>query len=362
MKKYIIVLLALLIFSCDEDNIVKDDRIKTKKEGWVNVGEYDIIDESDVTLDRIYIFDDVFYATGYYGIFEGFKQYYKSTDFGLTWNEIIQTHNTIRAPNYYFYRDLILKVGQNVVWTNDEGSNYYSKEFDYDMNTRQGEYSICFQKINKDLSLLLTNYGIYKVENNLQKWTLIDSSFVYLNKNNSKQNEIAFIQFFDDKVGYLANVKDSTIYYTNDGLKTIKKTNISFSRHFEESFFYSQVTDFRDYFKILNEKIAYFWNDDGIYKTINSGETWTKLNEIVNILVFSKIQVVSEDIIYLQRYVTQTNSELLASTDGGLSFRKQELPDSIKIKDFHFLDKNTGWAIGSNREILKTTSGGFKDN
>jgi hypothetical protein len=64
--------------------------------------------------------------------------------------------------------------------------------------------------------------------------------------------------------------------------------------------------------------------------------------------------------------VAGTYGTILKTTDGGTNWTSQTCGTAYGLWSVHFIDRNTGWAVGQNGTILKTTTGGgisgFKKN
>ncbi len=364
MKKYIIILLALLIFSCDEDNIVKVDRVNAKKEGWVKVGEYDIIDEQDILLNDMTVFNSHFIGIGdipnladMHGIL------FNSIDSGKTWNSIDYNFGYY-YPNYYIYEDLIVTLSGNLNWSTDVGNSWNTKIYPYNPDN-DFEFAMYFSRVNVNCSYLFTNHSLYKSTNNdYTTWERIETSLNYSKIKNKNQEIITtgirFMHFVNESKGFFIDIENKQIITTEDACKTFNKYSFDIDELLDYQLEFPHYY-IENHIKFVGDDVIYFLKSDGLFKSENFGKTWNKLYPFTP-AYRDKVQVIDENYIFVKQYRHRLEYDIFASTDGGLSFVKQELPDSIKIKDFHFLDKNTGWAIGSNREILKTTSGGFKDN
>lgn len=53
-----------------------------------------------------------------------------------------------------------------------------------------------------------------------------------------------------------------------------------------------------------------------------------------------------------------SNGTVLHTNDGGRTWRTQETPVSVELRDVHFIDASTGWAVGAYGKVLFTEDGG----
>ncbi len=96
----------------------------------------------------------------------------------------------------------------------------------------------------------------------------------------------------------------------------------------------------------VNQSIGYISGNGIILKTLNGGSNW---------LVIST--AISGSSIYFNNIYTGYICEgtIFKTTDGGISWIDQNQTSLISV---HFADINTGYAVGLNSKIIKTTNGG----
>ena len=106
---------------------------------------------------------------------------------------------------------------------------------------------------------------------------------------------------------------------------------------------------FNDIF-FINDQIGWAVAD-GVWKTVNGGESWTKTVSLFNTL--TGIYFLDESIGYFTgNTITGIGGGIFKSTDGGSSV---SIVFNGDMNSINFIDYNIGWAIGPNNKILKTT-------
>ena len=91
----------------------------------------------------------------------------------------------------------------------------------------------------------------------------------------------------------------------------------------------------------------------GLYKTINEGKDWVRMNT-GNTSAINAIHFVNQ----LTGWYTGNSSEIRKTTDGGATWVQQSSGVGSGNNDIWFKDLNNGFVIGNNGILRKTTNGG----
>jgi photosystem II stability/assembly factor-like uncharacterized protein len=91
----------------------------------------------------------------------------------------------------------------------------------------------------------------------------------------------------------------------------------------------------------------------GLYKTINEGKDWVRMNT-GNTSAINAIHFVNQ----LTGWYTGNSSEIRKTTDGGATWVQQSFGVGSGNNDIWFKDLNNGFVIGNNGILRKTTNGG----
>ena len=91
----------------------------------------------------------------------------------------------------------------------------------------------------------------------------------------------------------------------------------------------------------------------GLYKTINEGKDWVRMNT-GNTSVINAVHFVNQ----LTGWITGASSDIRKTTDGGATWVQQSFGVGSGNNDIWFKDLNNGFVIGNNGILRKTTNGG----
>lgn len=154
--------------------------------------------------------------------------------------------------------------------------------------------------------------------------------------------DIAFIEFINDSIGLRGK---SNIYKTTDGGKTWDlKLMLA-------------PAGIRKITKISNSTFYAAGNWGTIIKSMDTGETWSKLQSdiILPESHYRSLHAVDTNTIYVL-----SQDQLLLTTDGGNNWVEISLPDEffVNAQDLYFTSVDSGWVAGSFRFIFYTTDGG----
>ena len=91
----------------------------------------------------------------------------------------------------------------------------------------------------------------------------------------------------------------------------------------------------------------------GLFKTINSGKDWVRMNT-GNTSVINAVHFVNQT----TGWITGANSDIRKTTDGGITWVQQSFGVGSGNNDIWFKDLNNGFVIGNNGILRRTTNGG----
>lgn len=184
--------------------------------------------------------------------------------------------------------------------------------------------------INENTGFIAGSGGlILKTTNAGDNWTGLHAGF----------NNLIGVDFIDEQTGWVSG-HDGTIYKTtNGGINWIIK-NCPTSRNL----FFVQF---------VNPNTGYISSDAGVLKSTDAGESW-------NFSFLSSIPV------YRVYFFNETHgwfgdniANQFLSSNGGLHWLyTQNVPGAGNIS-YEFINQWTGWAVGYNNSIIKTTDGGY---
>jgi len=103
----------------------------------------------------------------------------------------------------------------------------------------------------------------------------------------------------------------------------------------------------------VNQSTGYVINNNRrLYKTTNAGDNWVILNNQIDYPRSIQFTSVSTG------YISCSSGLLYKSTDEGLNWHLQNTGVSDNLIGLYFINRDTGFAVGLNRVIIKTTNGG----
>lgn len=158
----------------------------------------------------------------------------------------------------------------------------------------------------------------------------IDGGETWQQKDSGTTKTLKKVQFLNSTVGVVISGKGTVLKTTDSG-----ETWVSFN--IEEDPFLSNLS-------IVNENLIFTCGHNGIYKTINGGETWSK----VSTLWTEWIQFTDDEIGY-----TIDTGDLFKTYNGGETW--EEINNSLATTQF--LDENTGFYYFDG--LYKTIDGGY---
>lgn len=90
-----------------------------------------------------------------------------------------------------------------------------------------------------------------------------------------------------------------------------------------------------------------------IFKTTNSGNTWSTLSSGTNLTLTNLFFADANT-----GWVCGDNLSVRKTTNGGVNWSNQYLAGMYFFNGIHFINSMTGWVVGENGSILKTITGG----
>ncbi len=108
----------------------------------------------------------------------------------------------------------------------------------------------------------------------------------------------------------------------------------------------SQVQPMYESIQFYDENTGYIAGLYGTRKSINSGNNWS----IVRPGLSWNIYPLNRDSVWLMLL----SNDLLLTTNGGTAWNTDSI--HVRINDIFYVDKNTGWAVGSNGKIFITNT------
>ncbi|KAB7531182.1 T9SS type A sorting domain-containing protein [Flagellimonas olearia] len=284
-----------------------------------------------------FISDQIGFGAGEYGV-------YKTIDGGDTWTRIAFESAYVASTDMY-----------GVYFINENEGFSVGDRGRIAKTTDSGEIWDLYSPIDgrvDQIDFLPNGNGIIKVGsdffgslNNGQDWD-------YLGTPNEGSYTEEF-DFIDENIGFCiaggstgTSSRAGQIYKTADGGKTwVKPENFGLS--FESSG--------ANCLEFVNENLGFIsggFNQRRTYKTTDGGEIW----RVVLSESLGRIQFLNEDVGFGSRVGNYYNV-IFKTIDGGENW-SQVFTIEENIKDFHFLDLETGYLVGDEGLLYKTENGG----
>lgn len=184
-----------------------------------------------------------------------------------------------------------------------------------------------------------------------------------LTSNQFSGHSFTNIHFINNQIGFVSG-EGSTFLKTTDGGQTLTPITLPFTGRVQDVFFSSLQTGYLAlYTSDLNGETTY-----RILKTVNQGINFSEVykDTVQNNTFFKSRRVATLHFIDDQLgYAGGDNGLFLKTVDGGASWsQSQLLTDTTFFTQLHFLNKDTGYAVGryayggKARNTLLTTDGG----
>lgn len=265
----------------------------------------------------------------------------RSVDEGLNW-ELIMTNDTVNLRKVKFFDSLNgIAIGSDVFKTSDGGLNWavlnIQNDYYYDIEIVDG--STC----------LISGYpeAILKSNDKGENWTSIAGQNI--------NEEIGLLSFVNENIGYSCHYGGGI---TNKILKTVDGgynwTTINTESGIDNSII--------EAFSFVSEENGFRggWYNPHLAKSTDGGTNWdfvsyTDSSPWAQIYDFHIEQ--NQPNTY---YACGWHETIIKSVDGGnnWAFLPSVLSTFESFYGIYFIDDFTGWIVGSNGTILKTTNGG----
>jgi photosystem II stability/assembly factor-like uncharacterized protein len=190
--------------------------------------------------------------------------------------------------------------------------------------------------INAQTGWATTDNGIYKTTNTGINWTnYVDPNFFF------DYDEICFV---NDLTGWvtLSAANLSIVKTTNGGLNWVNQNTSEW-----------YITAM----KFLNAQTGWISTGTGVRRTTNGGVTWDSLSNIIDINDMEFINSLTGWVV-VSPLPSNISGKIYHTSNGGVDWTVQYSAAYNNFRSISFINENTGWAVGSNGAILKTTTGG----
>ena len=305
----------------------------------------------------------------------------KTSDYGQTWSTncsyfTLKSLSDVRflgrdtvvitADSGYIYRT----TNQGLNWTGEKvGNNSLSKFFFLNKTTGYacGAYGLLLKTTNSGVNWNSLNTGISDrllldvfflnqntgfiataIPGNLYKTT--NGGLNWFNIPKPENANYFFIRFLNTNTGFTSAFEN--IYRTTDlgETWTLMNTHINADINWDICF--------------INNLTGFTANGDGyIHKSTDGGYNWFRTSELVSNDVF-KVHFLNETTGYATAGYgfSGSFSAIFCTTNGGANWLRQYIPmgtNAEKLSSVDFCDMNTGFVVGYNGIVFKTTTGGM---
>ena len=286
-------------------------------------------------------------VVGQYGVVNA------STDGGSTWHNknycVSKTALTFSAIYAQSPKGNILAAGTagTILHSSNGGANWTERPSNSNQNTNN------IQMLNPTTGYAVSgNAGgagvgiLTKTTDGGMNWTNIPLPAPYTTRN------AVDLEFLNENTGWIVGGKPNS---TGGGITCIKTTDGG-------STWVAQPIDQNYNFMLMDIDMAdqntgYFIpsTTTSVFKTTNSGNNWFRLTSTPGISSYNKVQVISNDVIY----ISGTVGQLYKSTNGGATWNLIVTPlSTVTLSAMSWLDEKNGLIGGTNGFIAKTTNGG----
>ncbi len=194
----------------------------------------------------------------------------------------------------------------------------------------------CIQFLNSQTGWVSTYRGVFKTTNGGTNWNALLQIGVTYGHN------VSSIFFLNEMTGWAVK-SDQLLKTTNGGLNWT-------SIHSYPNFY-----PFLPEIQVISEQKIWLQICCYLYRTTDGGSSWVQCNTIPS-AEGRKIKFFPSDVGYC---VASTYAgKVYKTTNGAQQWQEINLP-SYYINNLYFLNEQTGWLIGNNGTILKTTTGGI---
>lgn len=255
---------------------------------------------------------------------------YRTIDAGSTWDTIID--EPVAQPTSIHFPDDntgYIVGGNHFFKTQNGGSSWYHTWYD----PSEYQFSSVFF-ISRDTGYVAGYNG------RLHKTT--DGGGSWISQNSGSFGTFFCVYFINESTGFIG-AEYQTILQTVDGGLTWKKVTSSSSGGggIRSIFFTDNSTGY-----------AF---GDGFYKSVDGGSSWSQLNSDIG---GYSAHFSNDHTFYLVGGDSGDHCEIYKTKDGGQNWFSQYCGTKSVLRSVFFIDENTGYAVGEEGVILKTTNGG----
>lgn len=184
--------------------------------------------------------------------------------------------------------------------------------------------------INENTGFIAGSGGIIlKTTNAGNNWTSLHAGF----------NNLIGVDFIDEQRGWVSGHNGTIYKTTNGGLNWVIKNCPTVRNLF--------------FVQFVNPNTGYISSDAGVLKSTDAGESWN-------------FSFLSSSPVYRVYFLNETHgwfgdniaNQFLSSNGGHHWLYTQNVPGAGNIS-YEFVNQWTGWAVGYNNSIIKTTDGGY---
>jgi len=352
---------------CIVANTYNGSLMKTSDGGtnWFNInnfGAMDIWSLSYINANNIWLLAD--------------SCIYKSTDLGNNWNVVSIQSSQLRNMKF---------VDENTGFMKNIYNHYFLKTTNGGINW----FVLPLQLNFSTYDFINSNTGFVQVSNQLLKTTNGGNNWETIFTLQTSTSYWTDLHFINNRIGYGIDINgfvyktinggynwvpicgdnnysyerwiycyDSlNLYYGTINLRLLRTTN---GGNTFSTVISSNYPDFQNIYncQFFNNATGYFFSNDKIIKTTNTGDNFTSINNNNEIPFFCNENT---------GYKIYTNS-VFKTTNGGNNWNLSIIfSNSIYLNNLFFLDENNGWVVGSNYDnitysqdlfLAKTTNGG----
>ncbi|HAY32888.1 MAG TPA: YCF48-related protein [Ignavibacteria bacterium] len=264
----------------------------------------------------------------------GFGKILKTTNGGINWDSV-DTPFTIHLFSVVILNSnevLTCGVDRTVLKSTNFGANWYRIT-----NINDGYNLYHMEFTNEIVGYIASESGvILKSTNSGDSWFSLDSPYPFA----QAFNGLSFLDINTGHVvGYGLTFGSPIVRTTDGGMSWIRYLNPT------QTPLYSV--------KMFNYDIGLIGDNYGLLRTSNGGVNWIETS--VPASFCTDISFPTSKIAYA------VGSNIIKSTDSGINWTEQQIPTTEYFNGVCFINENTGYAVGQNGTILKTTSGGIVD-
>lgn len=297
---------------------------------------------TDNNLQYIYDFEfiseDIGYAGGNYG------QIYKTLDGGVNWFKS-------------GFQDLLIGDSDihSITFTDNQTGYAVGMHGRIYKTTNSAEswepYSVSYWHIGS-LSFPSDSIGYATSSTNLLKTS--DGGIHWNKLGIELSSSVSKLQFIDNNLGYWIekNMFDKQrLYKTEDGALSKQEVDLGFEYEEVASFYFVNA---EIGFLVINN--TYDIEKKGLYKTIDGGLNWWKVNDDTK---FYNYKFLDSFTGFSFKSVGVWNHSLFKTIDAGQTWEMiYENPYNDELRDYYFVDKKLGYVTGAYLKYAKTTDGG----